>query len=77
MATMKPTVYYYRPSCTHAVGRRKDVGQTGEGEHYCSFASYDSQDYESGPAGYGTGDTPAAAKRSAYADLMRRLRTGE
>lgn len=69
-------VYYQRPNYTHAVPGDRTVGLTGEGESYCCEASPDSPSFRNSgtPVGYGTGDTPQAARRSAYTALTRLLR---
>lgn len=63
---------YHRPEYTHPVNRRKDVGLTGEGDSYACEA-WD------GPTpgdivGYGSGDSPEAARRSACADFHRKAK---
>jgi hypothetical protein len=60
-------INFRRPKYTHPVLGHPTVGLTGEGEAYVCEAEY------AGEVGYGSGDTPAAARSQAAARLRARL----
>lgn len=69
--SISTTVYYRQPNHTNRVKGQRDVGRNGDGE-YVSEAAID-RGFSLPEIGYGTGDTPAEAKRAAYASLARKL----
>lgn len=68
---IRTEVYYRRPKYTASVKGQKSVGRNGDGEYVTEAAI--ARDFSLPEVGYGVGETPAEARKSAYAHLARQL----